>query len=47
MVIHSYGEIVAVIGTALDYILGNLVVLINLGNIITSLGDGVMISLFL
>ncbi|AOY78181.1 DUF2512 family protein [Clostridium formicaceticum] len=36
---------VAVIGTALNYILGDLVVLPNLGNVIASIGDGVMAAL--
>ncbi|AOY74569.1 DUF2512 family protein [Clostridium formicaceticum] len=34
--------IVAIVGTGLNYILGDLVVLPNLGNVVASIGDGVM-----
>ncbi|MBU5676142.1 YndM family protein [Alkaliphilus sp. MSJ-5] len=34
--------IVSIVGTVLNYILGDLVVLPNLGNIIASIGDGIM-----
>lgn len=41
----SWVFVVALVGTALNYLLGDLVVLPKYGNIIASLGDGILAAL--